>query len=216
MSSVRVRKPNSCSIPNGGCDGAIVQHTTVERSGDKYFPVSIVVNARYSSSPSPLLDAAVLVMDQYIPGASATLANEFPTEGLVSTAGLQPLDTDGSLLRGTRWDSRPLPRGVKHGIIRSHTAAAGCVHPASEAEITPDQVNVPCGLIPGASGGGLFVDRNGELMLAGIISTVAPDLTYNGLVPLTALRQLLQHPIPYTHDITANDGNAPRAHTARS
>jgi hypothetical protein len=185
-------------------DGAIADRTTVRRGDVDYLPVSIVVDPRYHNSPDPLFDAAVLVMDQGIPGPSATLADRLPTEGTVTVAGLQPLDTDGSLLRGTRSDNRPSRRGVEHGIM-IQAAPAGCVHAASDVEITHHQVNVPCGLIPGASGGGLFVERNGELMLAGIISTVAYDLTYNGLVPLAALRHLLQHPIPYTHDVGASD-----------
>jgi hypothetical protein len=191
-------------------DGAIADHTTVRRDDVDYFPVSIIVNPHYHTSPSPLLDAAVLVMDQDIPGPSATLADRLPTEGLVTVAGLQPLDTDGSLLRGTRSDNRPSPRGFEHGIIKIQAAPAGCVHPASDVEITPHHVNMPCGLIQGASGGGLFVERNGDVRLAGIISTVAHDLSYNGLVPLSALRQLLQHPARYTHDVTASDDIPPR------
>ena len=97
--------------------------------------------------------------------------------------------------------TRPLPgASTRHPRQRSHD----------------DQVNVPCGLIPGASGGGLFVERDGELMLAGIISTVDHNLTYNGLVPLAALRQLLLHPIPYTHDIVASTDTRPRTSTVRS
>jgi hypothetical protein len=197
-------------------NGAIDGHTRVLRDGVEYTPVSVLVDPEYHSSPSPLLDAALLVMDQIISGPSATLADRFPTQGLVIVAGLQPLDTDGSLLRGTRPDNRPLPGGAEHGIFTIGTAAAGCVHPASDADVTDDYVRVPCGLIPIASGGGLFVEHDGELILAGIISTVAGDLTYNGLVPLTALHQMLDNPIPYAHDLTAEADNAPVARVVRS
>jgi hypothetical protein len=197
-------------------NGAVDGHTKVLRYGVEYTPLSVLVNPEYHSSPSPLLDPAVLVMDQIITGPSATLADRFPTQGLVTVAGLQPLDTDGSLLRGTRPDNRPLPGGAEHGIFKIGAAAAGCVHLASEAELTDERVRVPCGLIPGASGGGLFVEHNGELILAGIISTVAGDLTYNGLVPLTALHQMLDNPIPYTHDLTAEADNASLTRVIRS
>ena len=70
-------------------------------------------------------------------------------------------------------------------------------------------------MIPGASGGGLFIEHNGELILAGIISTVSWNLTHNELVPLTALHQLLQHPIPYTHDLTAEADTASFARVVR-
>ena len=197
-------------------NGAIDGHTRVLRDGVEYTPVSVLVNPEYHSSPSPLLDAAVLVMDHIISGPSATLADRFPTDGLVTVAGLQPLDTDGSLLRGTRVDNRPHPGAAKHGIFEIATAAAGCVHLAAAAEVTDDNVRVPCGLIPGASGGGLFVEHNGELILAGIISTVSWNLTYNELVPLTVLHQLLQHPVPFTHDPIAEADTASFARVVRT
>ena len=60
---------------------------------------------------------------------------------------------------------------------------------------------MPCGLIPGASGGGLFVESNGELVLVGVISTVATNLTFNGVVPLAAVHELLANPVEYTHEM---------------
>jgi hypothetical protein len=61
---------------------------------------------------------------------------------------------------------------------------------------------VPCGLIPGASGGGLYVDDNGELVLVGILSTVTADLSANGIVPLASLHKLLDHPDLYGNGFT--------------
>ena len=174
---------------------------TVLRDGVEYTAVSVLVNTEYNDSPGPRLDAAVLVMDQVIPGPSATLGDAFPTHGRVTLAGFQPLDTDGSLLRGTRYDNRPHPQGAVGGVVEIETAAAGCVHLVSELEITDTQVNVPCGLIPGSSGGGLFVEDNGELTLVGVISTVADDLTYNGVAPLAAVHELLENQVEYTHEM---------------
>lgn len=180
----------------------VVRTRTVLRAGVEYAAVSVLVNPGYHDSPVPRLDAAVLVMDRVIPGPSAQLGDLLPTHGQVTLAGFQPLDTDGSLLRGSSYDNRPLPQGATGGVVKIETAAAGCVHLVSELEITDTQVKVSCGLIPGASGGGLFVDNNGELILVGVISTVAADLTFNGLVPLTALRELLDNPDEYTHEMT--------------
>jgi hypothetical protein len=174
---------------------------TVLRNGVEYNAVSVLVNPDYHDSPSPRLDAAVLVMDHVIPGPSATLGDAYPAHGEVTLVGFQPLDTDGSLLRGTRYDNRPDPQGSAGGAVEIETAAAGCVHRVAELEITDTRVKVPCGLIPGASGGGLFVHNNGELSLVGIISTVAPDLTYNGVTPLTAVRELLDNPDEYAHEM---------------
>jgi hypothetical protein len=62
---------------------------------------------------------------------------------------------------------------------------------------------VPCGLVPGASGGGLFAEQDGELVLVGIVSTVTADLSANGVVPLAALRELLEQPGAYMHQFAA-------------
>jgi Trypsin len=192
-------------------DGEVAS-ATVLRQGVEYTAVSVLVDREYHDSPGPRLDAAVLVMERMIPGPSATLGDTFPPHGPFTLAGFQPLDTDGSLLRGTRYDDRPDPQGATGPVIMIDTAAAGCVHLASELEITGTQVKVPCGLIPGASGGGLFVEDNGERILVGITSTVAYDLTYNGVVLLAALHELLDNPPAYTY--TLPSGASP--HTARN
>lgn len=181
-------------------DGEVSDARTLVRDGVEYMAVSVLVDPEYHDSRRPSLDAAVLKMDKVIPGSSATLGDSFPADGPFTLVGQQPLDTDGSLLRGTRYDNRPQPKGTT-GAVHINSAAAGCNHSASDLQITTAQVKVPCGLIQGASGGGLFVHDNGKPILVGIISTVAPDLTYNGVVPLASLRELLENPAQYTHAI---------------
>jgi len=197
-------------------DGAVAGSRTVLRGDVEYTPDSVLVNPAYHDSSSPLLDVAVLVMDQVIPGPTATLGREFPTQGLLTVAGFQPLDTDGSLLRGTRHDNRPLPQGADGGVVTIDTAVAGCIQLASDAEITNNQVTLPCGLIPGASGGGVFVESNGELTLVGIISTVAFDLTSNGLAPMSALHELLENPAQYSYAMTLEPSTPSTANVIRS
>jgi hypothetical protein len=209
---VRVRGSSVCSgtpitgtrlvITAAHCvldDAGEVTAVTVVRDGVEHVPRAVLVNPRYHDAPSPHLDAAVLVMDRAIPGAAATLGDTLPTQGLVTLAGFQPIDTDGTLLRGTRYDDRPTPKGVTGGVIKIESLPSGCVDRASSIEIAADQLKVGCGLIPGASGGGLFVERDGRLVLLGIISTVSFDLSYNGLTSLAAVHELLSHPGEYTH-----------------
>jgi hypothetical protein len=185
-------------------NGTVVRSTKVTRDGVTYSPVSVLVNPEYRRSPGPRFDAAVVIMDQAIPGPSAALGDAFPKTGPVTLAGFQALDADGSLLRGTRYDNRPLPTGTTPGAaVEIRRAAAGCVHMVSEAQIIVTEVKLPCGLIPGASGGGLFVEQNGELILVGILSTVAPDLSYNGVVRLDNLLKLIANPTSYPHRIAA-------------
>jgi hypothetical protein len=180
-------------------DGHVSDARSVLRSGVEYTAVSVLINTEYHDTPVPRLDVAVLVMDRVVAGPSAQVGDELPSHGQFTLVGEQPLDTDGTLLRGTRYDNRPRPKGAIPEGVEIETAAAGCVHPASDLEIAPIRVEVPCGLIPGASGGGLFVEDGGELILVGVLSTVAPDLAYNGVAPLEAMHELLDNAAAYTH-----------------
>jgi hypothetical protein len=182
-------------------DGNVSGARAVRRNGVEYTAVSVLVDAEYHNSPVPRLDVAVLVMDKTIVGPSALLGESFPADGPFTLVGEQPLDSDGTLLRGTRYDNRPLPKRATAEGVEIETAAAGCVHPAADLEVTAIRVEVPCGLIPGASGGGLFVEDDGEPILVGVLSTVAPDLSYNGVAPLSAVHKLLDNPAAYIHTI---------------
>ena len=211
---VRVRGSSVCSgtpitgtrfvITAAHCvlDGAgDVTAVTVVRDGVEHSPRAVLVNRWYPDAPSPHLDAAVLVTDRAIPGPSATLGDTLPTKGLVTLAGFQPIDTDGTLLRGTSYNDRPTPKGVTGPVVEIDSLPTGCVDRASSIEVSSSQLKVHCGLIPGASGGGLFVKHDGRLVLLGVISTVGFDLSFNGLTPLSAVHDLLNHPGDYTHVI---------------
>lgn len=211
---VRVRGSSACSgTPITGTQLVVtaahcvldgtgeVTAVTVVRDGVEHTTRAVLVNSRYDDAPSPHLDAAVLVLDRAIPGAAATLGETLPTQGLVTLAGFQPIDTDGTLLRGTTYDNRPTPKGVTGGVVEIESLPSGCVDRASSIEVAPDELKIGCGLIPGASGGGLFAERGGNLVLLGVISTVGRDLSYNGVTPLAAVRELLNHPGEYTHAV---------------
>jgi len=193
-----------------------VTAVTVVRDGVEHTPQAVLVNARYHDTPSPHLDAAVLVTDRPIPGPSATLGDTLPVQGFVTLAGFQPIDTDGTLLRGTSYDDRPLPKGITGGVVVIDSLPSGCVHRASSIEVSSSQLKVPCGLIPGASGGGLLVEHDGRLVLLGVISTVAFDLSFNGLTPLSAVHELLNSPANYTHAIPEERLIAPQQTTTRA
>jgi hypothetical protein len=189
---------------------------TVVRDGVVYTPRETFVNPRYKDAPSPQLDAAVLVMDRAIPGPSASLGGPLPTQGLVTLAGLQPIDTDGTLLRGTSSHHRPTPKGVTGGVVEIESLPVGCVGRASSVGLALNQLTVHCGLVPGASGGGLFTEGDGGPVLLGIVSTVSSDLSSNGLTRLSAVHELLNHAGEYTHALTAERSLTQRATIAHS
>jgi hypothetical protein len=213
---VRVRSDSVCSgtpitgtayvVTAAHCvldDDGNVAPAKVERDGVGYVASSVLVDRSYVTAPSAARDAAILVMDDVIPGPSATLAGAFPAAGVVTTAGFQPIDTDGSLLRGTRYDNRPLPKNAHGGVIHLEAAPAGCEHRVTDLTVTQRAVWASCGLIPGASGGGLFVKDRGELVLTGVVSNVTTDLTSNGVVPLAVLHRLIDDSSDYVAEVPA-------------
>jgi hypothetical protein len=173
----------------------------VERYGVRYRAAKVLVDPRYVDRPVPELDAAVIVLSESIPGPSARLGETLPTEGPVTLAGLQEIDTDGSLLRGTGPHDVVVPKGASGTQIKVDVRPTGCVESIGTIEVTEARLTVHCGLIPGASGGGLYVERDGGIELVGIVSTVNADISANGVVPLTSLHELLDNPERYTYDV---------------
>jgi hypothetical protein len=182
-----------------------ITRRTIVRDHIRYSAVAVLVDTDYFDRPSAELDAAVLIMAQVIPGPSVRLGSGVPATGQVTLAGFQPIDSDGGLLRGDSPDDHPLPKGATGTRIGIPYGPAGCVVPASALDVSPARVMVPCGLVPGASGGGLYAEEDGELVLVGILSTVTADLTANGVVPLASLQELLQHPERYAHGFSTAD-----------
>jgi hypothetical protein len=195
-------------------DGTIASSRTVLRDGVTYTPRSVLVDPGYQQAPSPNADVAVLVMARTIPGPSALLGESVPAHGTLTLAGFQPIDTDGTLLRGARYGERPLPQGTRTGVIKIASSPAGCVNLATAAQRHPNAVEFPCGLIPGASGGGLFATRGGQFVLVGITSTVSLDLTTNRLAPTDTVHELLARPDSYRHEMSAT-ASSPAANIDR-
>ena len=190
--------------------GNVVQRT-VMREGVKYHPVAVLVDTDYAKHPREEVDAAVIVMAQAIPGPSARVGSTLPESGQVTLAGYQPVDSDGSLRRGNDIDTHPR---VTSTTDYANYEPAGCVTEVSELDLSTSRVVVPCGLVPGASGGGLYAQQDDELLLVGIVSTVTADLSTNGVVPIASLRELLEHPDRYAHEFSS--GHAPRDHALAS
>jgi hypothetical protein len=188
-----------------------VTRRTIVRDHVTYSAVTVLVNTEYHQHPSADNDAAVLIMAQEIPGPSARIGTALPVSGELTLAGFQPIDSDGSLLRGRNANDHPRLKGA-NGTTDSLTyKPAACVTSASALTVYDTRVMVPCGLIPGASGGGLYVHDEDGYTLVGILSSVTTDYKANGIVPLASLLELLAHPELYTHGFSS-DRNEPTRH----
>lgn len=191
-----------------------VTRRTIVRDHVRYPAVAVLVNTDYAARPSAELDAAVLIMAEVIPGPSARLGTSLPVSGEVTLAGYQPVDSDGRLARGH--GPHALPKGAAGTQIGIPYRPAGCEASADSLDVSTARVMVPCGLIPGASGGGLYSEKNGEIELVGILSTVTADLTANGIVPLASLHELLNNPERYAHGFGAGNSHREQTRVERS
>jgi len=220
-------------VGGGACSGTPIAgtryvvtaaHCVIDRNGDlevrtvvrgegMYTEQAVLVDRRYHEHPTTAFDAAVLVMDRVIAGPSARIGSMLPTEGSLTLAGYQAIDRDGTLLRGRTPYDRPLPSGATGTFIQIASAPAGCTDAVASLEVSADVLEVQCGLIPGASGGGLFVDGGAIPTLVGIVSTVSADVSANGVVPVSALHELLDHPGRYYHALSDPSARAPSTHT---
>jgi hypothetical protein len=183
--------------------GEVTQRTIV-RDHVRYPAVAVLVNTEYHEHPSAANDAAVLIMAQEIPGPSARIGVSLPTSGELTLAGFQPLDSDGSLLRGKNVNDHPRPKNASGATDVLTYEPASCVVSADALEVHDTRVMVPCGLIPGASGGGLYVHDEDGYSLVGILSSVTADYKVNGVVPLDSLVELLAHPQLYAHGFSSH------------
>jgi hypothetical protein len=199
-------------------DGTVGSRMVV-RDNRHYRPVAVLVDVRYHDTPVAALDAAVLVMSHPIAGPSATLGTAVPTTGSVTLAGFQALDSDGMLLRGTNPHNTPLPKAASKtegGVVYIESAPAGCTNDMASIEVTPAWVGVPCGLIPGGSGGGLFATHDDSIELVGIVSWVSDDITHNGVVPMASLLELLEHQGDYLQVPAQESQPVTTVHISRS
>lgn len=189
--------------------GEVTQRTVV-RDHKRYPAVAVLVNTEYHEHPTAENDAAVLILSQEIPGPSARVGTALPDTGELTLVGFQPIDTDGSLLRGKDIYSHPVPKGTTGSTVYLPYKPAGCVTDASTFDVTTVRVMVPCGLIPGASGGGLYTKDASGFVLVGIVSSVTSDLKSNGVVPLESLLELLDNPTQYAHGFDSGPGHQDR------
>jgi hypothetical protein len=135
-------------------------------------------------------DAAVLVLDEPVRGASATLAGP-GAGGPFTVAGMQPIDSRGELIRpGSLYD------GYRPADVVGRVPA-GCVLDTVEprsSELGPT-IRAACGTRRGSSGGPLLVPAaDGGFAVAGVVSTANGDATWVTMTPSSVHAELIADP----------------------
>lgn len=170
----------------------------VEHEGTRFDVVEAYVDMQVAALPHPEDDVAILVLDRQIPGADLEIAPFFDGKLDTKLIGYQPSTGRGSWLRGKDYASHSdsLPMSFV-------TRPAVCKVPAGTARWVKDPGiwSVPCGLVPGASGGPLVAIIDGKSALVGVASTVNKSLTHNGIAPLAKVHELLKNGDKYRQPV---------------
>lgn len=61
--------------------------------------------------------------------------------------------------------------------------------------------DIPCGMIPGGSGGPVLVVKDGRLLLVGVVSSVNKSLSYNSIAPASLAAEMLLDPEKYYYSL---------------
>lgn len=179
----------------------------VERDSQRYDIVEVLVDTTPRDGVDAANDAAVLVMETSVPGPGIHL----PSSASFSSAtlvGFQSLDSDGTWLRGNNYDDLDRIKGASAGIVYISSAPAACTVPTAMIESRKGFSWIPCGMIPGGSGGPFVKDSASGYQLVGVLSTVSYNLTHNGITPAAKVIELLENQDTYRREIPQAEYNA--------
>jgi len=163
----------------------------VERSGVRYDVLEVYVDMSWKDGMQSKDDVAVLVMESPIPGPGLHLADSFEPDQAATLIGFQPSD-GGSWLRGTDYDSHSALMSARQRFLPAVTAA--CSITATSFKWSKNSHWwIPCGMVPGASGGPLVIAGVHGPTLVGVASSVDFELESNGVAPVEKVQYLLRN-----------------------
>lgn len=143
-------------------------------------------------------DVAVLVIREQIPGVGAYLGEDSLIENDVTLVGYQPTNSTASFYRPKDYASLEQEKN-NVGVTTLESSPAACSIRREDIEIRKGFWSVPCGMIPGGSGGPMIVSTANDLYIVGVLSSVNASLSSNGIAPVSAVRALIANPAKYTH-----------------
>lgn len=176
----------------------------VEREGNRYDIAEVLVDWNWGPEMDSANDVAVLVMSEQVPGPKVSISDEYQVAKPSIMVGYQPLDGDGTWLRGENYDDLVHAKGSASGIVNITSTPAACTAAPGEVSRTKSMTwDFPCGMVPGASGGPVLVESgSGNYALVGVISAVNYSLTRNFIAPVDKVHALLANPEKYLKHLT--------------
>lgn len=173
----------------------------VEYNDKRYDVTSALVDTEAYPQDGQLYsnrDVAVLVLREQIPGVGVYLGEDSLIEHGATLVGYQSVSSIESFYRPKDYAS--LKQGTKGtGVVPLASAPAACSVRYEDIEIREGFWSVPCGMIPGGSGGPMIVSTANSQYLVGVLSSVNGSLSSNGIAPVSAVLALIANPAKYTH-----------------
>lgn len=143
-------------------------------------------------------DVAVLILREQIPGVGIYLGEDSLIEKDATLVGYQPTNSIGSFYRPK--DDASLKQGTKDtGVVPLASAPAACSIRREDIEVREGFWAVPCGMMPGGSGGPMIVSIANNQYLVGVLSNINSSLITNGIAPVSAVLALIANPAKYAH-----------------
>lgn len=166
---------------------------------DTRYDVSAVL-VQETSAPSKgkvasATDMAVLVLTKSIPGIGVDLGSYKDIHNGGTLIGYQPLAG-----KDTFYHPSTHSELTTSGVV-AKAAPAACTFTGDQVKTLKNFWSIPCGMIPGGSGGPVLVLKNGKLLLVGVLSSVNDSLSYNGITPVSIAAELLHDPDRYYHSL---------------
>lgn len=175
----------------------------VERGDVRYDIEAVIVDTSVSlrdddGGVRPDRDGALLVMREPVPGPGVDLVDTGDRIEDVVLIGYQPVGANGTFARPATYQGR---RAADDASILLARTAAACRVRWKDVARRDQALILPCGMIPGASGGPVIGHGKDGNRLVGILSSVNHDLTRNGITPVNVLLGLLADADRYTNTV---------------
>lgn len=140
-------------------------------------------------------DIAILVLTDRIPDIGVDLGNSADlADGGVMVA-YQTLGNATTFYRPKENLDYWPPPSASYGAT-----PAACEFTKRQARKTNNFWFIQCSMLPGASGGPVFSLKENGYHLVGILSSISHDLSFNGVTPISIVKELLDNQSLYTHD----------------
>ena len=146
-------------------------------------------------------DMAVLVLTKPIPGIGVDFGSHQDIRKGGTLIGYQPLATKDSFYHPSSHDE------LTSAGLTTTTVPAACTFTSSQVTAVKNFWSIPCGMVPGGSGGPVLVVKNGKLLLVGVLSSVDASLSSNGITSVSIAAEMLLDPDRYYYSLT-NDSTA--------